>query len=141
MSKTQLFCTFYVDERLFGVPVDDVQEILRHQETTSVPLADETIEGLINLRGQIVMAIDLRRRLRCSERAGSSRPSNVVVRVADGAVSLLVDQVGEILEVDADEFEPNTRTGLDDDLVEGVYKLPNELLLALNVEQAVTLST
>ena len=69
MSATQQqFCTFYINRLLFGVEVETVQEVIRHQEMTGVPLAPEVVAGLINLRGQIVTAIDLRRRLGVRDR-------------------------------------------------------------------------
>src|SRR5579863_8804310 len=83
------FATFFVADLFFGVDVLRVQEVLRFQQMTPVPLAPDVIEGLINLRGQIVTAIDMRRRLRLPPRAGEKTPMNMVVRSEDGAVSLL----------------------------------------------------
>src|ERR1051325_10091675 len=82
------FSTFYVTDLFFGVDVLRVQEVLRFQLMTRVPQAPEVIEGLINLRGQIVTAIDMRRRLRLPPRPGNQTPMNMVVRTEDGAVSL-----------------------------------------------------
>src|SRR5579883_2746531 len=86
--------TFFVADLFFGVDVLCVQEILRCQQMTRVPQAPAVIEGLINLRGQIVTAIDMRRRLGLPPRSGSQMPTNVVVRNDEGAVSLLVDEIG-----------------------------------------------
>ena len=94
------FSTFFVADLFFGVDVLCVQEVLRFQQMTRVPQAPEVIEGLINLRGQIVTAIDMRRRLRLPPRAGEKTPMNMVVRTEDGAVSLLVDEIGDVLDVD-----------------------------------------
>ena len=63
MAHTSQFCTFYLDKLLFGVELKGVQEVIRTLEMTKVPLAPEVVSGLINLRGQIVTAVDLRRRL------------------------------------------------------------------------------
>ena len=95
VSHAQQFCTFYVDRQFFGVPVQQVQEVIRYQEMTRVPLVPRVIRGLINLRGQIVVAIDLRRRLDAPERPEDQLPMNVVVRTPDGALSLLVDEIGD----------------------------------------------
>src|SRR6266446_4348370 len=84
------FSTFHVADLFFGVDVLRVQEVLRFQPVTRVPQAPEVIEGLINLRGQIVTAIDMRRRLGLPPRGGDQMPMNMVVRTEDGAVSLLV---------------------------------------------------
>ena len=93
MTKTQQFCTFFLKDQFFGVPVEQVQEVIRYQEMTRVPLVPQVIRGLINLRGQIVMAIDLRLRFGMEERPASQLPMNVVVRTQEGPVSLLADRV------------------------------------------------
>lgn len=139
VANSQQFCTFFVDGQFFGVPVQQVQEVIRYQEMTRVPLVPQVIRGLINLRGQIVVAIDLRRRLSASERPEGQLPMNVVVRTVDGAVSLLVDEIGDVLEVQDDTFErpPETLQNISRELVLGVHKLPNGLLLILDTEKAV----
>lgn len=137
------FCTFYLDKYIFGVSVDDVQEVIRYQEVTQVPLAPTVIRGLINLRGQIVTAIDLRRRLGVASQPPSHLPMNVVLQVDDGTVSLLVDQVGDILEVDESDFAPlpDTLHGITRELLKGVYKLKSNLLLVLDTEKVIDLET
>src|SRR5579863_3440533 len=110
VSHAQQFCTFYVDRQFFGVPVQQVQEVIRYQEMTRVPLVPQVIRGLINLRGQIVTAIDLRRRLGMAERPADQLPMNVVVRTDDGALSLLVDEIGDVIEVEESSFEPPPET-------------------------------
>src|SRR5271166_5637497 len=94
------YSTFFVADLFFGVDVLNVQEVLRFQPMTPVPQAPGVIEGLINLRGQIVTAIDMRRRLRLPPRGGEQMPMNMVVRTGEGAVSLLVDEIGDVLDVD-----------------------------------------
>lgn len=136
------FCTFQLDQLLFGVPVLDVQEVIRGQEMTRVPLAPAAIRGLINLRGQIVSAIDLRQRLSLAPAAADQEAMNVVVRTADGAVSFLVDEVGEVVEVGEDDREatPETLRGAARELTRGVFKLRDRLLLVLDTEQAATVT-
>jgi purine-binding chemotaxis protein CheW len=142
VSNAQQFCTFYVDRQFFGVPVQQVQEVIRYQEMTRVPLVPRVIRGLINLRGQIVVAIDLRRRLNAPERPEDQLPMNVVVRTPDGALSLLVDEIGDVLEVQEETFErpPETLQGVARELVSGVHKLPSGLLLILDTEKAVNVA-
>jgi purine-binding chemotaxis protein CheW len=139
MSKTQQFCTFFLRDQFFGVPVQQVQEVIKYQEMTRVPLVPPVIRGLINLRGQIVMAIDLRRRLGMEDRPESELPMNVVVRTEDGAVSFLVDEIGDVLEAEEQNFErpPETLQGQSRDLLRGVYKLQDRLMLVLDTERAV----
>jgi purine-binding chemotaxis protein CheW len=142
MSSSQQFCTFLLDGHVFGAPVPRVQEVIQYQEMTRVPLAPEVVSGLINLRGQIVSAIDLRRRLGLQERPMGQRPMNVVVRTRGGAVSLLVDEIGDVIEVgeEAMESPPETLRGFAREAVQGVYKLPDRLLLALDIDHVVDLS-
>lgn len=141
MATTTQYCTFYVDGLFFGVDVLRVQEVIRYQEMTRVPLASSVVSGLINLRGQIVTAIDLRRRLVLRDRPADQLPMNVVVRTDDGAVSLLVDEIGDVLEVDESTYErpPETLTGVARQLVRAVYKLKDRLLLIIDTEQTVDL--
>ena len=102
---TSQFCTFYLDKLLFGVELKGVQEVIRSLDMTKVPLAPAVVSGLINLRGQIVTAVDLRRRLELAPRPADMLPMNVVVRSEDGAVSLLVDEIGDVLDVDTATYE------------------------------------
>lgn len=135
------FCTFFMADQFYGLDVLCVQEIIRQQPMTRVPLAQAAISGLINLRGQIVTAIDMRRRLQMPERPAHVTPVNVVVQTGDGAVSLLVDEIGDVLEVDGRDFErpPETLQGASRELIEGVFKLPDRLLLILNPELTVNI--
>jgi len=123
--------------------VEKVQEVIRYQEMTRVPLAPPVVKGLINLRGQIVTAIDLRRRLGLRERAATDLPMNVVIRQEDGAVSLLVDEIGDVLEVEEEAFElpPGTLSGEARELIRGVYKLKDTLLSALDTDKILSLVT
>src|SRR6266849_6630973 len=99
MAQPQQFCTFYLENYLFGIELLKVQEVLQPLALTEVPLAPIAVRGLMNLRGQIIIAVDLRRQLELPERAGDKAPMNVVVRTAEDAVSLLVDEIGDVVEV------------------------------------------
>lgn len=138
MSDSRQLCTFHVDDLYLGVDVMEVQEVIRYQEMTAVPLAPEVVRGLINLRGQIVTALDLRRMLELGPLTEGELPTNVVIRDgADEAVSLLVDQIGDVVDTNPDDFEPvpPTLTGPARDLVLGAYKLPHTLLLVLDTQR------
>ena len=139
MDDPTQFCTFHLDRFLFGVDVRQVQEVIRSLKLTRVPLAPEVISGLINLRGEIVTAIDLRRRLELPPRPADVEPMNVVVQAGAEAVSLLVDAIGAVVKVEPDAFEkpPETLTGVARDLILGAYKLKDRLLLVLDVEKAI----
>jgi purine-binding chemotaxis protein CheW len=143
MADEHQYCTFYVAGHYFGLDVRKVQEIIRHQEMTRVPLAPAVVRGLINLRGQIVTAIDLRRRLEFSERPADELPVNVVVQTDDGSVSLLVDEIGDVLHVDDRLFEPppDTLQGPGRQLIRGACKLNDRLMLLLDVDKALYVGT
>ena len=133
------FCTFFVRGLFLGLEVTCIQEVIRYQPLTQVPLSSNVIGGLMNLRGQIVTAIDLRHRLSLPSREPGVRPINVVVRTADGPVSLLVDEIGDVIEVDGDTFErsPETLTHDARELIRGAYKLKDRLLLVLDAVRTV----
>lgn len=137
-KQTIQYSTFYVGELLFGIDVMQVQEVLRYQSMTKVLLAPCVISGLINLRGQIVTAIDLRRRMNLPPRSEDQLPLNIVVRSGEGVVSFLVDQINDVLEVNKGAFEPAPQTLPSEQrqLIDGLYKLDDQLLLVLNVERA-----
>ena len=141
MVEEQQFTTFYLDGLYFGIGVLKVQEVIKYQPTTRVPLAPTVVRGLINLRGQIVTAIDLRRRLGLSDRPDDELPMNVVVRTDDGVVSLLVDEIGDVIEASDATFEapPANLTGPAREHIRGVYKLRDRLLLVLDAEKVVSI--
>ncbi|MBI5385504.1 MAG: chemotaxis protein CheW [Verrucomicrobia bacterium] len=136
------FCTFHVDQFFFGVEVSKVQEVVRQQALTRVPLAPREVSGLMNLRGQIVTAIDLHRRLGLPERSGGQPCMNVLISTEDGAVSLLVDRIEDVLSVEPDSVEPAPET-LQVELrrfIRGVSKQKDRLLLILDDAKAMDLS-
>lgn len=142
MTTRSQFCTLLVRNEKFALPVERVQELIRGLEMTPIALAPLVIRGLINLRGQIVMAIDLKRRLGLADEFDPPSLMNVVVRTDDGPVSLLVDDVSEVVELSLDECEPvpSTLRGEVRELVRGIYKLPNSLLLVLDTDRVLDLS-
>jgi purine-binding chemotaxis protein CheW len=131
-------CTFELGRLFVGIEIRHVQEILHWQPITQVPLAPPTVRGLMSLRGQIVPVLDLRERLGVDP-TGNLEPYHVLVRTNDGPVSLLVDRVADVIEVDDQSFEPAPETLQRDlrALIRGAYKLERRLLLALDAEAAV----
>src|SRR5262249_34661917 len=141
MAERRQFCTFFLDGLRFGVDVHKVQEVVPYQEMTRVPLAPPTVRGLLNLRGQIVTGIDLRRRLELPERRSPTLPMNVVLRGEDSPVSFLVHEIGEVIDVAADAWEPPPETlksGVRE-LIQGVCPLQDELLLILDTAKTLDL--
>lgn len=142
-DSTVQYSTFHIGELLFGIDVMRVQEVLRYQEMTKVPLAPDVVRGLINLRGQIVTAVDLRRRMGLLPLSDDKLPMNVVVRSAEGVVSLLVDEISDVLEVRKSDFEdPPYNLSIEQrNLIEGLYKLDGQLLLVLDIERVLQVSS
>ena len=139
MADKQQYSSFFVDELFFGVEVEKVQEVISGAVVTPVPLARPVVRGLINLRGQIVTAIDLRRCLGLAERPSDKPLVNLIICTSDGCASLLVDQVGDVLGVDENDFEsiPPTLQGRSRELIRGAYKLDGRLLLVLDTEKVI----
>ena len=138
---TQL-STFHVGKYLFGVDVALVQEIVRLQTITPVPLSGPDIAGLINLRGEVLTAVDLRARLRLPPADPGRDPINVVVRVDEEPVSMLVDEIGGVQEVSAVPFEttPTTVDAHVRHLLLGAYTLPERLLLSLDARKVLDIA-
>ena len=139
-AKPQNYCTFYLDNYYFGIEVEQVQEIIRFQEITPVALAPHVVKGLINLRGQIVTAVDLRSLLELPDRQSDEVPMNIVVRTPLGAFSLLADRIGDVLELSDDSFEapPDNLNGMARELIQRAYKLDGVLLLTMAIEKVVS---
>ncbi len=135
---TQL-STFHIGRYMFGVDVGLVQEVVRVQSLTPVPLAAPEIAGLINLRGEVLTAIDLRVRLDYPPREDDRPPINLVLR-GEG-VTLLADSFEMVVDVDTDDFEPppDTLQGPMRQVIHGAYKLEIGLLLELDPSRLVEL--
>jgi purine-binding chemotaxis protein CheW len=133
------FATFEVADQLFGVEVHTVQEVLSYNEYTPVPLAPPAVGGLFNLRGQVIAAVDLRVQLGLVRQAMQGPVMNVILRGDGEPVSLLVDRIGEVVDLDDETFEgpPDTLSGPTRELVTGTFKMDGRLMLALDVNQAV----
>lgn len=141
MSDMKQFCTFYLDREMFGIEVLNVQEVMRKQETTEVPLAPKVVCGLMNLRGSIVTCIDLRVRFDMAPAPAEVEAVNVVTQTPGGLVSFQVDRIGDVVEITDSSFEapPPNLHGSARTLINGVYKLNNALLQVINVERVVAL--
>ncbi len=136
-SQTETFVTFWLGDYLFGLPIEEVVEINRKLEITPVPLSPSYIKGIINLRGQVLTTVDLAERigLKLEE---SARAYNLIVRNADEErVSLLVERIGDILEIPADKVEdpPERIEGVERRFVRNVCQLPERLLVILNTKE------
>ena len=134
-GNTRQFVTLTVKGQLFGIPVLSVQDVLAKQTIANVPLAHPVVAGLINLRGRIVTAIDLRRRMGLEDRGDGVDSMNVVVEHGKELYSLIIDTIGDVLTVPADKFERNLAT-LDPlwrSFADGIYRLDQGLLVVLDI--------
>lgn len=140
-SEQGSYCTFSIDNLYCGIEVSLVQEVIRQQTMTQVPLASRLVTGLMNLRGQIVTALNLRSCFGLPAPESGDSQMNVVIRTPEGPVSLLVDKIGDVVQVNNDGFEPPPETLSDDlkELIRGAFKLEGELLLIINTENVIRL--
>lgn len=137
MSEKQL-CVFWVNDYLFGIEVNAVQEVVRGQLETCVPLSSHMIRGLINLRGQVVTVIDMRRCLRLPEAEGS-QSVYVVLLHESGTLSLYVDKMMGVLKVEDDQWEEPAEQAnqVAQTFIRGVYKLEEQLLFLLDLDKVI----
>lgn len=135
------YVTFLLDGALYGIEVNKVTEILRGEDITNVPLSPDAITGLVNLRGQIATLIDLRKQLKLPRREDEKDTMMVVVTLDGETLSLMVDSIGDVREVDESDFEapPDTLSAEMRELILGAYKLSDDLLLVLDVERVVAI--
>jgi len=137
-TSTAEFVTVMVDGQMFGIPVLSVQDVLGPQKITKIPLSPPEIAGVLNLRGRIVTAIDLRRRLRLGSRPEGERGMSVVVEHKGEPYSLIVDSVGEVMALPQSAFErnPPTLSARWREISGGIYRLDGNLLVVLEVDKA-----
>jgi purine-binding chemotaxis protein CheW len=127
--------TFYLGDFIFGIPAEKVVEINKDLEITPVPLADEFILGIMNLRGQIVTVMDLQKKIKLQ--GDLNYRLNLIIKKDNELLSFLVEKIGDIMEVPVAKLEetPDRIEGLDRDYIENIYQLPDRLLLLLNVNK------
>jgi purine-binding chemotaxis protein CheW len=139
MNRVHPYCSFQVGGLWLGLDVLDVQEVIRHQEPTRVPTAPAFVLGLINLRGQIVIVLDLRRRLGLAPGTLERPPMDIVVRTEGGAIGLVVDEVCDIHEIDEATLEraPETIPEPIRRRISGLYTVAHRSLLVLDIARVV----
>jgi purine-binding chemotaxis protein CheW len=135
------YVTFMTAGQIFGLPIERVQEVFRPTRITPVPLAGAQIAGVLNLRGRIVTAIDMRSRLELQARGGGAAPMAIGIESGGESFGLLVDSLGEVLKLPDAEREPNP-INLDRKLARvaaGVYRLDGQLLVVLDIDRVLDL--
>jgi len=135
------FVTFTIAGQLFGLPIARVQDVFKPARLTRVPLAGVEIAGVLNLRGRIVTAIDMRQRLDVKKREASAAPMAIGIEAKGESFGLLVDTVGEVLKLPDADRESNP-INLDRKLAAlsgGVYRLDGQLLVVLGIDRVLDL--
>lgn len=135
-AENNMYVTMRIDKQLFGIPVKNVRDVLRQQKITCIPLSAPEVAGSLNLRGRIVTVINLRHRLRLTERSNDEKSMFVVVEHKGELFSLMVDSVGEVMTVPdhAIEKSPANLGGAWKEVTTGIYKLSGELLVIIDVQ-------
>ena len=130
-------CGFKIMDGQYAIPVLEVQEVVKPQKVTNVPLGPEYVDGLINLRGQIVTAINLRVLFGLPRKENQEEYMNIIVRWGDSLYALVVDEIMDVMDVANSSFEETPDT-IDDKLkayIRGVFKLEDNLLTLLSLEK------
>lgn len=136
ISETIQVCGFKIGDGYYAVPVLEVQEVVKPQKVSRVPKAPEYIDGLINLRGQVVTSLNLKNLFGIQGEANEDY-MNVIVRSEDSLYSLVVDEIMDVMEVTANQFAqtPDTLNPKVKKFIKGVYKLEGRLLILLCLEK------
>jgi purine-binding chemotaxis protein CheW len=136
IAETGQWATFFLGKEQFAVPVEDVQEVLLSQPLTPVPLAPQQIVGLLNLRGAIMPALDLRVRLGFAPKERSQDEKLLVLKTSEGLISVVVDDIGDVFELTGDGWRPtpDTLEATHRAFVFGLYPMDGQMVLGLKVD-------
>ena len=140
-GKTRQYLTIFLGKKVFGIPILQVQDVLASQKLTRIPLAPKAIAGVLNLRGRIVTAINLRVRLEEEVFSGPALEMSVVVEHGGALFSLIVDNVGEVLTLSDESMEdlPVTLDKFWRDIANGVYQLDGRIMIILDIDKVLDL--
>ena len=136
------YVTVHIAGQLFGLPIEQVEDVFMPDAITEVPLSNPEVAGVLNLRGRIVTAIDMRRRLGLPKRDDGGTPMAVGIEYNQESYGLIIDKVGEVLRLGKGTFEKNP-ANLDirwSSISAGVHRLDGSLLVILDVERILDLS-
>jgi len=131
-----MFITFYFSNFLFALPVEDVLEIKKSAEITRVPLSPSHVEGIINLRGQIITAIHLAKKLGLKFDEKKNGYYHVIVKTSQEPISILVEEIGDVISIEEKDLEPvpDHLEGIDIQYIKNISKLSDRLLIVLDSE-------
>ncbi len=136
-ASQKQFATFYVDEQLVGLDIDNVREINKVLDLSRVAKAPACVRGIANLRGDVITVIDLRTVLGMQQAPITAETANVVVTSEGETIGLIVDRVADILSIPNGDMLPPTSNikGIAERVVHGVVPLKDELLVILDQEE------
>lgn len=139
--KSSQIVTFKLAAEEYGVDITKVQEIILLGDITRVPEVPEFIEGVINLRGNVIPIVDLRKRFRLKQIDRNEETRIIVVNVKSKVIGIVVDAVNEVLRIGQSEIEPPPATisGVGKEYLKGLVKLDKRLLILLDIESILTL--
>ena len=142
MAEQQLV-VFGLGKEEFGIDISRVREIVRLQNITAIPQSLDFVEGIVNLRGQIVPIVDLSKRFRVGNVTAGDESQRRIIVVSMGSqnIGILVDGVSEILRIPDDSIEPTppiVASGVSSDFIRGVAKVENRLIIMLDLERIFT---
>jgi purine-binding chemotaxis protein CheW len=140
MSETIQVVSFKLGSEEYGVDIAQVQEINRMVAVTHVPRAPQFMEGVINLRGQLIPIIDLRARFGMTRAEHTKSTRIVVTEVGTKRVGMVVDSVSEVLRLPTDQIEdaPEMITGVDTEYIRGVGKIEDRLIILLDLAKIIS---
>ncbi len=138
-TTEQEYITFYIGDMLMGIDIQRVQEINHNLDCTPVPHTDDFIRGVINLRGEVVTVLELRKILNLPEPAAKQQHRNIIVNADGESIGLVIDRISDVVIADNQEIEPAPANlnGINNRFFNGVYKKEKELLLLLNIDEIV----
>lgn len=136
------YVIFRLEDESYGVNIDDVRSIEKIQDYTRVPNTKEYVKGVMNLRGEVIPIVDLRKKLGLSEKEVNSSSRIIVVSKNDVKVGLLVDFSSEVIEIDKNDIDNPPSTGNKDfkDYIKGIGKVNKRLIILIDLEKLLDLS-
>lgn len=140
IDQAKQYVSFVLDGEEYGVPILSVQEIIRYESLTRLPQSPEFIEGVLNLRGQVIPVVNLRVKFDLSAKEMDRSTRIIVVEVKQRVVGMVVDQVSEVLLINEDEIAPAPPMGarLRTDFISGMGKIRDKLIILLHIEKILT---
>jgi purine-binding chemotaxis protein CheW len=139
-DQLQQYVSFVLAGEEYGVPILGVQEIIRYETVTRVPQSSEFIEGVLNLRGQVIPVVNLRKKFNLEQRENDKSTRIIVVEVSGRVVGMVVDEVSEVLQINRDQISPPPPMGhsIQSDFISGMGKLNEKLIILLDINSILT---